>query len=89
MTKTVIPYIKTALIFIFLMALGSSALMAQTGFEFNSREDANKKLLEKYRDELFDNDSYEKFLKEQENAIYDSLNVEKKICSYNKIALEL
>jgi len=34
---------------------------------------------EQYRDKLFDNDTYEKFLKDQENAIYDSLNVEKKI----------
>jgi len=64
MIKTVIRYIKTTLIFIFLLALCSSALLAQSSFEFNSREDANKKLLEKYRDELFDNDSYEKQLQQ-------------------------
>jgi len=79
MTKTVKPYIKFTLILIFLMCLGSSIVVAQRGFDYNSREDANKKLYEQYRDELFDNETYEKFLKEQENALYDSLDVEKKI----------
>ncbi len=73
------PLLKIASLVIFFSGLSTSWLMAQRGFNYNSREDANKQLLEKYRDELFDNDSYEKFLKEQENALFDSLDVEKKI----------